>query len=735
MFSGFRECLARRNPLGIIWIKATIVAKIHITHLGGFMIKLKKLSAIALAAVMAASALTGCGSKKDKSTVTTTPTDLSDEQPTTVDTSKETSSDTKDDSNSEKSFGLTQKTADGTILQCFSWSFNTIKDSLEDIALAGYSTIQTSPVNACYNGGDAGIDLNGSGKWYYHYQPTDWTIGNYQLGTKEEFKSMCEEADKYGIKVIVDVVPNHTTKSTEALGEGLLNAVGGIDNLYHKKGKDEVSNYKDRGECTHQAVGGLFDVNTENIAFQNYFINYMNECIACGADGFRFDTAKHIGLPDDPVEDSSMPNTFWTNVLSKLDNKDNLFIYGEVLQDGGDRIADYIDTLGAATASSYGYTVRGALQTGNLDVRNLTNYGIGNAKPNIVTWVESHDNYTGDDATYSKITNEDIVLGWTVLAAQKTGTPLFFSRPYNASSDLMWGTFNKIGMSGDYLYKNSAITAANRFRNAMAGEEQNIFNPSDSTSVIFIERGKKGLAIVNASIKPYEFNVETNLADGEYKDRVSGNTYTVKDGKISGTIENKSTIILYNDGYLELAPAAIVKVDDSVTGSYNTDSIEVKLHVENATEGEYSVDGASPVAYKDNDTITIGAGKSSQETTTLKLTAVNEAGNKTAMTYIFRKQATLTGSIEVTFVKPDSWGDKVYAYVYDETTEAPTVIENAAWPGVEMEHVEGNKYRYTFEKNWEGYEPLIIFNDSNNQSNEAMEPGENVINGKEYTCN
>lgn len=127
------------------------------------MIKLKKLSAIALAAVMAASALTGCGSKKDKSTVTTTPTDLSDEQPTTVDTSKETSSDTKDDSNSEKSFGLTQKTADGTILQCFLWSFNTIKDSLEDIALAGYSTIQTSPVNACYNGGDAGIDLNGSG--------------------------------------------------------------------------------------------------------------------------------------------------------------------------------------------------------------------------------------------------------------------------------------------------------------------------------------------------------------------------------------------------------------------------------------------------------------------------------------------------------------------------------------------------------------------------------------------
>ena len=49
------------------------------------------------------------------------------------------------------------------------------------------------------------------GKWYYHYQPIAWKIGNYQLGTREEFKAMCEEAEKYGISVIVDVLPNHTS--------------------------------------------------------------------------------------------------------------------------------------------------------------------------------------------------------------------------------------------------------------------------------------------------------------------------------------------------------------------------------------------------------------------------------------------------------------------------------------------------------------------------------------------
>jgi alpha-amylase len=50
-------------------------------------------------------------------------------------------------------------------------------------------------------------------------------------------------------------------------------------------------------------MGGLPDINTERPSFQDYFIEFINDCIACGADGFRYDTAKHIGLPDDSKED------------------------------------------------------------------------------------------------------------------------------------------------------------------------------------------------------------------------------------------------------------------------------------------------------------------------------------------------------------------------------------------------------------------------------------------------
>lgn len=129
-------------------------------------------------------------------------------------------------------YKLAENIKDGSILHCFCWDFNTIKNSMADIAASGFTALQTSPINECLEGEDGGMQLYGQGKWYYHYQPTDWTIGNYQLGTKEEFKAMCEEADKYGIKVIVDVIPNHTTPTTSAVNQNLIDAVGGMEKLY-----------------------------------------------------------------------------------------------------------------------------------------------------------------------------------------------------------------------------------------------------------------------------------------------------------------------------------------------------------------------------------------------------------------------------------------------------------------------------------------------------------------------
>ena len=63
-------------------------------------------------------------------------------------------------------YKLTGEIEDGAILQCFCWDFETIINSLDDIAAAGFSAIQTSPINECLVGEDGGMQLYGDGKWY-----------------------------------------------------------------------------------------------------------------------------------------------------------------------------------------------------------------------------------------------------------------------------------------------------------------------------------------------------------------------------------------------------------------------------------------------------------------------------------------------------------------------------------------------------------------------------------------
>ncbi len=265
---------------------------------------------------------------------------------------------------------------DEVILHAWSWSLDTIANNMKTIADAGYNYVQTSPVQACYVGEDGGMALfskpgdSVKGKWYYYYQPTDWTIGNYMLGTREDFKAMCDSAFKYGVKVLVDVLPNHTAVDHSKVLPGLDNAVGGHENLFHAAGHTPIRDYNDRRECTTGEMGGLPDVNTENPDFQYYYLQYVNDLINLGARGFRYDTAKHIGLPSDPVDAKAERNNFWDIATGREAVKglsllmpDSLYIYGEVLQDRNVKEKEYSEYIDV-TASNYGHALRHALEKG-----------------------------------------------------------------------------------------------------------------------------------------------------------------------------------------------------------------------------------------------------------------------------------------------------------------------------------------------------------------------------------
>ncbi len=626
--------------------------------------------------------------------------------------------DEPDYENMDIDYSLADSITDGAILHAWSWSFNTIKESLPMIAAAGFSSVQTSPINECYVNESGGKELSGNGKWYYHYQPTDWVIGNYQLGTRDEFKSMCEEADKYGIKIIVDVVPNHVTTYLESVSENLLHTADGTSSFFHEHGFENITNWGNRLECTSYAMSGLPDVNTENKGFQDYFINFLNDCIACGADGFRYDTAKHIALSDDPKADPSLENNFWKRVTTEITDADRIFNYGEVLQGDNDRINQYIKEIGAVTASNYGAKIRNAVKSCTLTADSYKDYGVGGST-NLVTWFESHDNYINDGT--SSYSDEDIRLGWALLCSRKDTTPLFFDRPYGSTQSNIWGTINLSGAAGSELYFDKTVMYVNRFRNASIGADEVISNPNGNNSLVMTERKGKGAVIINLSTSSQNISGNVSLPDGNYFDYINASDFTVANGKITGAIPPRSVAVV---SAVELRESDTIQraYFNDYTRKYKDDTIYAEIVTEDVYSCYYSVNGGTQVPCSTGDKLVIGNSADKTGTTSVTLTAYDFYGDKYVMTYYFTKEEKITSGKKVYFNKPSNWGDKLYAYVY---SEGSPVRENKSWPGIPMKEESDGRYSYTFDEDWGS--ALVIFNDGSNQYPAAMAPGFAVI--------
>ncbi len=156
------------------------------------------------------------------------------------------------------------------------------------------------------------------------------------------------------------------------------------------------------------------------------FVEILKNAVLDGADGFRYDAAKHIELPGE------YPNEFGSNFWNVILNNGTEFQYGEVLQDNISRDADYANLM-SITASQYGHSIRDMLRNRNVHAGNLGNYQAGVDPSKLVLWVESHDTYangkTDSESESAWMSDEDLKLGWAMITARAKGTPLFFSRP------------------------------------------------------------------------------------------------------------------------------------------------------------------------------------------------------------------------------------------------------------------------------------------------------------------
>lgn len=575
---------------------------------------------------------------------------------------------------------LRDKVGDGVMLHAFNWSYNTIKENLPAIAAAGYTTVQTSPVQQPKDYSTSG-DV--TGQWWKLYQPISFHIAEQSwLGTKDDLKSLCDEADKYGIKIICDIVSNHIANADEARPDSVSNQVKKYEPEFYKKRKTYTRTYKgDANDSSVQAVvqghvSKCPDLVTNDTAVQTYIINLLKECIDCGVDGFRFDAAKHIETEDD----GEYASDYWKNITTSASSYytqktgDDLYIYGEILNNcGADRsyssYTKYINVTDNRTGDAVLYNVT----KGKASTATNAKYKSGVAASNAVLWAESHDTYEGNSGSSgysntSSVSDEDVVKAWAIVASRKDSTALFFARP---------GTALMGGVSTDTTYKSTAVSEINKFHNLFVGQSEKLGSSGD---IAYVARGTSGIVLSNCKGTNASVSISgTGLADGKYTDTVSGAEFTVANGVLTGSIGNTGVAVVYNG---TTTPKAINSVE---SGSFRGDTMALTLSLENATSGTYCLDDSTPVKFTGTTSIRIGSDYKPGETITLTVTATD--GVKTSsMVYKYTKSTAQESGVYVFFnpATQKGWSAPYQVYIYDETTNKGTVYKNANWPGEAM---------------------------------------------------
>ncbi len=609
----------------------------------------------------------------------------------------EVNASTTESSSLQESFGLKKNVQDGVILHAWDWSFNNIKDHMSEIASAGYTTIQTSPIQPYKEASQPGNKTNSS--WWLFYQPTDFTVSKSKndnlLGTEAEFKEMCKEADKYGIKIIVDVVANHVANRSDGVNsyyQGISNNLKRND-FFHDLGFPGID-YRNRYTIINHSMGDgevkLSDLNTENADLQNYIEQFLEECIDDGADGFRFDAAKHIGVPKDGAQ-----YTFFPNVVGRAKayyktkterTADELYCYGEILDEpgGNTKSADYVPYVNV-TDNRTSAIIRNGV-SGNPSAAATSYYQNQVSPSNNVLWAESHDEYQNEGGATRYTDISQIKKAWAMVGSRAKATSLFYARTNGYRS-------GNIGDITTNDWKSKEVVEINKFHNEFTSETEYL---SSEDGIAYNERGTSGVVLVNCYGGSKYANVKANkMKNGTYYDAITGNEFKVENGKISGQIGGSGIAVVYNKGEIVIPPVqsshrVYFKAPSNWNGNVSCYAYGDKVSNANWPGEKMQYDSAKKLYYYDVDgkydhvMFTDGVNQypgARQEG--LKFTTDAKEWIYENDSWKEYKEDHNVGSEYIIYFKNSyNWGTP-YAYMWNDTKNG-LITNSANWPGEKM---------------------------------------------------
>lgn len=215
---------------------------------------------------------------------------------------------------------------------------------------------------------------------YHQYDVTDYRAIHPDYGTMADFEHFLAEAKKRGLRVILDLVVNHTSRHHPWFQAAIRQPPGSSRDYYVWKKGDEIDSMSvtaagpdtDNLRRWHPVdglddlyyyayfTGGMPDLNFDHPAVRAEMNEIGRFWLAKGVDGFRLDAAKHI-FPDDRTADTV---AFWRDFRAAMQevNPDVLLV-GEVWTDG-DEAKDYLAGLGSVFNFEMAAAILEAIQSG-----------------------------------------------------------------------------------------------------------------------------------------------------------------------------------------------------------------------------------------------------------------------------------------------------------------------------------------------------------------------------------
>ncbi len=349
------------------------------------------------------------------------------------------------------------------IYQAFDERFDAVRGKLDRLAEAGFTAVQVSPVSKSIP--DA--------VWYGRYQPIDLRVIEGPLGDESDLRDLIASAHGKGLKVLIDVVLNHMADQ-KWVGGTLTYPEFDANDFHYPAGDHCIGDYRNRHQVTKYWMcdqnAHLPDLDTGKQSVRDTHKRFLQKLLDLGADGFRFDATKHV----EPE--------YWADLMRYLPN--DKYYYGEV--------------IGETLDESYAYTGMMPVTDFHLLRTMLSAFSLNGD----LGWLldpESAGGALPGRVAVNFARNHDTAMH-----------PSFFN--FGEYRDAMLANAYVISRGvGDILvYRddaNDALTKlALRFNRSMRGHDAYVRRANevcadacDSRTSLFVERGGKGVAIINSA--------------------------------------------------------------------------------------------------------------------------------------------------------------------------------------------------------------------------------------------